>query len=308
MIEMIRKNEPIIGDDNLHEYVDPTVDGEQKKMGLIPRDYNTYPKCYAANSAPFESISMPLIPRNEWIERCQEMAANKSRLSDIRRRSGPNGKHIPSLDQDGVGYCWIHSGTMGVMLDRAVRNMPYVRLSAFHPGCLIKNYRDQGGWGAQGLEFISQYGVASVEFWPEKSMSRSNDTPQMRENALLHKVTESWVDLDPPVYNRNLSEDQAATALLNRQPTIGDFNHWGHSVILMDLVVASQNKSMLATDFDSLDLNNPKDLQIYSAVFGKRLLNSWTDSWGDLGEGILTGQKAILDGGAVICSTTPSSV
>jgi hypothetical protein len=307
MTEMFRPNELIIGDHNWHEHVDAVIDGEKKSRGLVPRDYNASPFCFSPYSKPFKAINMPLIPRNEWVERITEMAANKSRLSDIRRSSGPNGGHIPSLDQDSWGFCWIHSGTMAAMLDRAVRNLPYVRLSAFGPGCLIKNYRNEGGWGAQGLDFIIQHGIPSVEFWPEKSSSRSNDTAEMRANALLHRVAEYWMDLEPAVYNRNMSEDQSMTCLLNRQPIIMDENWWGHSICGMDPVVASQTKSLLATDFDSLDLNVEKDLAVYAAAFGKRFINSWTDSYGDLGEGVLTGTKAILNGGAAICSSYASA-
>lgn len=308
MVEpLLRPKEILIGDHNWQQHVDVTIDGEKKKRGLVPRDYRAVPHCSSPYSVPFEKLTMPIIPRSEWVERIKEMNGTKSRLSDVRRTAGPNGGHIPSLDQDGVGYCWNHSATMGVMLDRAVRNMPYVRLSAFMIGCLIKNYRDEGGWGAQALDFIVTNGVPAVEFWAEKSMNRSNDTPEMRANARLHRVAECWVDLEPPVYNRNLSEDQAMTCLLNRQPVIGDFNWWGHSVILMDPMLMAEGMSLLTTDFGSLDLRDARDLAIYQAAFGKRGLNSWTDSYGDLGEFTLTGSKAILDGGAAICSSFASA-
>lgn len=278
--------------------------------GLIPRDYQAVPVGFYKSAPPLE---IPLIPRNEWVSRIDEMTANKSRLSDIRRRSGPNGGHIPSLDQNGQGYCWAYSCVMAVMLARALMNQPYVRLSAHMVGCLVKNYRDEGGWCGLSLDFIMQHGVPTVEFWKEKSMSRSNDTAEMRTNAKLHKVTHSWADLAASVYDRNFTEDQASTLLLTRCPIQGDFNHWGHSVTLMDLILTARNaphmfmgvqefadinpRTLYETDFGSLDLRSPADLRIYEAAFGKKGVNSWTDGWGDLGEFDLTGSKARLDGG-----------
>lgn len=272
--------------------------------GLVPRDISTHPHCYSSRAVPFTALDMPLIPREQWVERAKELKANRARLSDIRRTSGPGGGRIPSLDQDGVGYCWNHSGTMAVMLLRAKMNQPYVRLSAFMVGCLVKNYRDEGGWGAQGLDFIAEHGVPSVDFWEEKSMRRSNDTPEMRANALKHRAIESWVDLDLPQYDRNFTEDQAMTLLLTVNPVIGDFNWWGHSVCLMDAELLTEGVG--APDFCSLDFNDPNDFAAFAAVFGKRGINSWTDEYGEQGEFVLKGSRARLDGGAAPRVVTPS--
>lgn len=428
----IGPGELVIDDNNAHLFTDPnlTVDGERKARGLILRNYNTHPHCYSADSGPFESLSIPLIPRDEWPERIREMEATKSRLSDIRRSSGPNGGHIPSLDQGSQGYClvpgtmvrlsdggekpvdlftggelvvthtgrtrkvvrptkrqytgklitvspadmragrevtatachpfltpagewkrldeigprggavfagrscqlneyqtildvkdytvhcleveedhsfiangftvhncWMYSGTMCLMLVRATMNQPYVRLSAHAGACMIKNFVNEGGWGAQGLDWLVQKGQPSVAFWPEKSMSRSNNRPETWADAARYKVTEAWVDLAPPVYDRNLSEDQAMTCLLCRIPLIGDFMHWSHSVALMDPVQTAQ---LMTADPGSLDFNNPNDLAVFAAAFGKRGVNSWSDAWGNLGEFVLQGSKAILDGGAAL--------
>lgn len=287
--------------------------------GHIPRNYEKYKVGFYAAAPP---LQIPLIPRGEYVDRIKDMNANKSRVSDIRRRSGPNGGPIPSLDQNGQGYCWGYSCAIVIMLVRAIMNQPYVRLSGHMIGCLVKSYRDEGGWCGLSLEFVERYGVASVETWKEKSMSRSNDTPEMRADALRHKVSHSWADMQASVYDRNLNEDQAMTLLLTSTPIQGDFNHWGHSVGLMDPTIASEYPqlfqgvqvyshlnldTLLSTDFDSLDLhNNAKDREIYTAAFGKRGINSWTDSWGDLGEFILTGSKALLDGGVCPLVTNAS--
>lgn len=259
--------------------------------GLIPRDYSVYP---TENYDSLTAFTMPLIPRDEIIERIKEKAANKSQLSDIRRRSGPDGSPIPAYQQGEVGYCWNHSLIGCMVLSRAATGQPYVRLSPFMVGCLIKDYKDEGGWGALALEFVMKHGVPDVKFWPERSMDRKNDTPEMRANAARYKITEAFQDLSVSVYDRNLTEDQALTCLLLNIPVIGDFNWWRHSVCLMDAVLIKESQTKLT----NLDLNNPKDRAEFNAIIGKRGLNSWGNEYGDLGEFVLQGYRATLSGGA----------
>lgn len=225
--------------------------------GLVPRDYSTHPVGY--NSKPF---TLPIIPKEKRQALLDAQIASKSRLSDIRRR-GKNGGIIPSTDQNGKGFCWSHSSTSAVLLLMAKQGEPYAELSAYAVACIIKNFQDQGGWGSQSLEFIASRGIPTAQFWPQRSMNRANDNPNTWADAAKHKVTE-WMDLEP----RNT--DQFITCLLLGIPVVTDLNWWGHSVCTMDLV--------------SL---NPLKTKIW---------NSWGDGWGDQGEGILEGSKAIPDG------------
>lgn len=288
---MLRENDFVINDQNFQERCRITeINGERIGSdigyGLVPRNYGEMPVGSIPGSITFEAVNdMALIPMEEWPERIADKVANKSQLSDIRNVAN-NGSPFPSLDQNGKGYCWAHSGTSAVMLLRARDNQPYVRLSAYAIACIIKNYRDQGGWGAQGLDFIRERGVPSVEFWPEKSMSRSNDNAQTWANAALHKVNEGWIDLQAAQYDRNLSAQQVGTCLLSNQPVIVDYNWWGHSVCAMDLVDAYPNRS--ARD---------------ASRYGVRILNSWSDQWGQNGTGVLTDRKAWPDG-----ATAPRSI
>jgi hypothetical protein len=255
----IGRNEIIINDSNYGDFIDPLIDGEVKQCGTLPRSYVKHPVgCYAW-AKPFD---VPLIPEGEWESRLAAQIAAKAQLSNIRE-TGMNGSRIPSRDQDGKGYCWAHSSTSAMLLTRAREHQPYADLSAYMVACIIKGYRDEGGWGSESLEFISQNGIPDSKFWPQQSMSRSNDTPEMRANAALHKVTE-WMDLEP----RNKA--QLVTCLLLNIPVVVDYNWWSHSVCAMDLV--------------SL---NP---------FRIRIWNSWGDSWSENGSGILEGSKAIPDG------------
>lgn len=245
--------------------------------GYVPRDYEV---------DPIEMFAPPtdivLIPRNEWSARIKEKEEQKSRLSDIRR-SGNKGQPIPSLDQNGKGYCWAHSTTHTVIVNRAVSNQPYVPLSAYAVACKIKNFRDEGGWCGLSAKFARETGIPSQALWPQQSMSQSHDNSETWQNAALHKITEDWVDLTRQVYDQNLTFDMVISLLLSNIPVAVDFNWWGHSVCALDAV------------------------EVEPGSFGIRIWNSWGDSWSDMGEGVLRGSKAIPNG-AVATRVTGVSV
>jgi hypothetical protein len=277
---MLRSGELIIHDGNANEFLSPVVAGERVMTGLVPRDYSANPVgCYAGES-PFDAVSMPLIPRSEWSDRIKELVATKTQLSDFCR-TGNNGQPIPARDQNGRGYCWIHSGCSALIAARARDGQPYADLSAYAGACLIKNYRDEGGWGAQGLDWIMTRGLPTAQFWPQKSVNRANDNPATWEDARKYRFTEGWIDSGAQ-YDRNLTFDQVATCLLCRVPVIMDFSWWGHSVCGLDLV------------------------EVESGSFGVRIWNSWGDSWSDRGMGILQGSKAIPDGATAPRTPTAS--
>lgn len=240
---------------------EPRVNGERKARGGVPRDYRIQPK---EMFAPPSDIA--IIPRSEWSDRIKEMEATKSRISDMRN-------NFPSLDQGQVGYCWAHSTTHTVMLVRAINNQPYVPLSAYAVAATIKKGADEGGWGGLSAQFAREKGIPSQAKWPQGDRNyRNYDKPEVWTDAALHKITEDWVDLTRDVYDQNLTFDQLITCLLLRIPCVVDFNWWGHSVCAMDAV------------------------EIERGSYGIRILNSWSDSWGDRGTGVLQGNKAFPDG------------
>jgi hypothetical protein len=268
----IGPREVVISDQNYHAFLNPhTPDGEWKARGAVPRNYETHPIGYLACAKPFD---LPLIPESEWQARLDAQISEKAQLSQIRNISGPGGGPIPSRDQNGKGYCWAHSSTSAALIANAVMGEPYHDFSAYCVACIIKGYRDEGGWGAESLEWIAENGIPTSEFWPQQSMSRTNDNPAMRANAKLHKFTE-WMDLDP----RNMKA-QLVTCLLLGLPVVSDFDWWSHSVCTIDLVSVSP--------------------------FRTRIWNSWGDSWSENGTGVLEGSKAIPDGALAARVMTPS--
>lgn len=188
------------------------------------------------------------------------------------------GDHSYVAEGVGVHNCWAHGTCSAVMLVRAKNNQPFVSLSAYHVACIIKNYRDEGGWCTQALDFIAKRGIASEEFWPQRSVSKSNDTPQMWQNAALHKV-EQWWDISD---NRETAKRQMATLLLLNDPVQTDHNWWGHSICTMRLISWNPFKTMI--------------------------WNSWGESWSDRGMGILEGSKAIPDGAVAPRVVTAATV
>lgn len=254
-----KSNEVVINDDNYLDYVNPEIDGEVKVCGTIPRDWMNHPPGSYKCAKPFD---LPLIPESEWEDRLALQIKNKAQLSNIRDKMGPNGGPIPSTDQNGRGYCWCHSGGSAMLMVRAINNQPFVDLSPYFTGCLIKNYRDEGGWGIAGVEHMAEHGMPDSKYWPQRGVKREYDNAETRANAKMHRITE-WMELS------SRSKAQLVTCLLMGIPVVSDFNWWGHSVLTVDLVSLKPFKT--------------------------RIWNSWGDSWSDNGMGVLEGNKAIPD-------------
>lgn len=271
-------------------------------FGLVPRVAHKYKHRVTA-------LDMPLIPRDEWVERIREGHAKKQFLCYYRRTRGENGNAIPSLDQNGQGYCWMYGPVIAMHLLRAAQGLKYVRLSAHSAACRVKNFRDEGGWSALAADHLIANGVNSVSVWPEKSMSRSNDTPESRREALKYRPREAWIDIADSIYDRNLTEDQRVTCLLLNSPVCADRYRWSHATCDMNMELSSRTKkkkSLLKTRLQDLDLNNLADLQVLESVVATRGWNSWSDLWGDKGEFIMEGSQQRMDGGISLTSVIPS--
>lgn len=299
---MMYPGEDVIHEGNYQQYLAPYVGSDQlpRAKGLTPRNYHTHPMGCYGSILPYTAVDLKPFDRSTWAERIQAQIADKGRCSDIRAR-GKNKQPIPSTDQNGKGYCWQHSGTSATLIIRAKANLKFADLSAYAGACVQKNFRDEGGWGAQGVDFIISRGLPTSEFWPQRSMSRANDNPRTWENAALHKLTEGWIDLAAAQYDRNLSFEQVVTCLLAGFPVVVDFNWWSHSVCACDVVNGSgmrlktrsaSGKKASVAEFEMIWGMRDE----VTAGYGIRIWNSWGDSWSSQGMGVLTGNQAIPDG------------
>jgi hypothetical protein len=284
----------VIHDDTPMEVLFPHAKG---------RGYDPATVDHEMHASPTE---LQIIPRSEWDQRLKDKADAGALLSQIRLR-GNDGQPVPSLDQGQVGYCWAHSITHATMLQRMVANQPYVPLSAYAIAATIKKGADEGGWCGLSAKFAREKGIPAQSIWPQGDRHyKQYDTAETWADAAKHKTTEDWVDLSKDVYDQNLTFDQVATCALLGVPGAVDYNWWGHSIAYLDLVSgASQagkfrdsgtGKLLRGAAFDrAWGMDHP-----VTAGYGLRIWNSWADSWGEQGTGVLTASKAVPDGSVAI--------
>lgn len=248
-------------------------------FGYVERDFTVDPPTM------FSALpsSMKIIPQSEWDARYDEQEAQQSSLEHLYLRGGKPA--FVNLDQNGHGYCWAYSTGHAIMMDRLKGNQPPVRLNPHATAAIIKGGRDEGGWCGLSAKFAREHGYA-VEGtgdgqWPLHSRNLRYDTPALRSQMALHKVTNEFVDLTRDVYDQNMSVAQYATCLLNNQPCPSDFNFWRHSVCAIRWV------------------------RIERGSWGPLILNSWA-GWGRFGLAVLQGSKGVPNGALSILTSTAS--
>jgi C1A family cysteine protease len=210
---------------------------------------------------------IPLIPESEFIPRIRDRKKYKMGLRDLfdARKIGK------VKDQNGQGYCWAYSVTRTAEYVRAIANLEYVPLSAHSVACKVKGFRDEGAWCGLSAQFIRANGIVPESLWPAKSMNRAHDTAANWQEAAKFRILEDFVDLSRAVYDQNLTFNQVVSCLLQNIPCAVDFNWWGHSVCAVDV---AERDGEVCLDID----------------------NSWTESWGTNGTGLLQGSRKIPNG------------
>jgi hypothetical protein len=221
------------------------------RLGLRRTPFGAIP---AAPAFPKELV----IPRADWPGLIEEKERTKTRLRDLAAAAG-----LPCKDQDGIPYCWIYAPTYCVELIRVVANHAMVPLSAMSAGARIKDFRQVGGWGEEGLSFIVEHGLVPEENWPGHSLDRRLLNPENVALARKYRVTE-WYELRP----RDL--DDLISAVLRNIPVAVGYNWWGHEVT--------------ATGAAWVD-----------GAVALEIRNSWGMGWGEDGYGLLKGKKILAD-------------
>jgi hypothetical protein len=192
--------------------------------GLIPRDFKSHPVGYCAAAPEFPADE--LIDESEWADRWEEQKKAKANLLALREA---HYDVLKSLNQGQFGLCWAFSTTKANMYLRALMNEPGLVLSAWFVAGIIKNWQDQGGWGAASLEQIVNGGVPAESFCP--SYNSRYDTPETRANAALHKCSEWWDGSEDP----RVAQKQLVSSLLKSKPCVVDLNALGHSMCAIDI-------------------------------------------------------------------------
>lgn len=248
---------PVFDDKSAHVLVDEANHDPKKGRGLIPRDYTAQPY----GSVPYAvSLPLPTIPRDEWTERIEAGERTKSRIPDLCDAAG-----LKVKNQEQTNYCWINAPVHCLEVLRVVQGEEYVELSPASCGAKIKGFRNVGGWGTEGVEFLTKSGAVPCSLWPANAIDRRYDTPEANSEREKYQVDEWW-ECRPRDF------DELATCLLLNVPVAIGLSFWGHEVTAVALV-----------KLDGRDQ--------YGVMFD----NSWGENWGDKGRGVLTGSKMIPD-------------
>lgn len=293
--------EPVYGEHNAYLLV--TEIPVDQSRGYMPRDWRANPHGAAwRGSKPFPTEL--IIPRSEWDERIEEQERTKTRLSDLILASG-----LPCKDQNGTNYCWINAPTHVAEINLIQQNqrMPDGSLPSLSPasnGCKIKNFRNNGGWGQEGLDRAVEFGFVPSKLWPDNAISKQYDTAEAWAEALKYKPT-NYYDLRPRVF------DEQASCYLHRMATADGHNWWSHEVTGVDLVIVSNSvrdasrqaiealwKQMNAKGYTGPRMGKDERdqrLELAASKYGTRKRNSWGMSYGDRGFFILAESKANAD-------------
>ncbi len=241
-------------------YVGP--DGLPRSKGLIPRNFSTHPSGCHASVPTFPKDW--IIPKNERASRLKDQQQEKSSLLNLRE---DNYESLKSLDQDSLGLCWAFSSTKAVMYMHAKMGPAPLILSAWWVAGKVKAWRDEGGWGLESAQQISDHGVPDMALCP--SYSSKYDTDAVAQAAKKHLMLQFYDGTDDPATNQDIQESAALLGFSWAE----DHNWWSHSVCGCYL----------------------KDLGVVV------IDNSWSESAGDKGLYTLEGAHARPDNIVVCC-------
>ncbi|MCA9366714.1 hypothetical protein KC887_00415 [Candidatus Kaiserbacteria bacterium] len=247
----------VIDDSNYHTFLsDPGASWYGR--GRIARDYEKHPY-----GSIFGAYDGPIIPRDEWRDRIEEMDRTGTRLSDIVRYH-----RLKTKNQQQTNFCWGNAPVQALQVIRAKEGQPYVSLSPASICCPITNFRNVGGFGTDALKWLSEHGAVPTELWPDNAIDRRYYTIENKEIALKYRVDE-WRELE----YRNF--DAMMSCLLLRLPVPGGHDWWRHEILHLDPVALPRGR------------------------FGTRYWNSWGDNYGEDGMDILDESKATAEDAVV---------
>jgi hypothetical protein len=213
---------PIVHDTTPTDHLFPTDEKgkEAKGRGLVlPKGKRSY----AGVAEPFPQKF--LIPRSEWQARIQERKDRK-----ITNRILIENAKLPPKDQGQTNYCWINSPTCAVESTRVIQNQEPVILSAASAGAQIKRYRNVGGWGKEGLQFVSDHGLMPESVWPKNVINGGQKyaTDENKAVAMNYRAQE-WMVLSTD------NMDEVISSLIHGFIGCSGLAWWSHEVTYFDV-------------------------------------------------------------------------
>lgn len=172
--------------------------------------------------------SFKLIPKEEVASRAKDLWQAEATL--VHRFRKMNGDKSCTKDQDGLSYCHAFCTTSMTELARELQGEKYVELSPSFVGNIITGFTNSGAYIEDDMQCVIDYGISSVEFVPECSISRdwyNKNREATMANAALHKLT-GWTAL-----GSSRDEYMAAkvwTCLLQGIPVVKAHNWWSHAI------------------------------------------------------------------------------
>lgn len=224
----------------------PAPDGFSKGLEPRPVEFGKLPYAAAWTGTPLTAAELK-----------EQIAYRKANRIGLIGRSKAAGVGIKN--QNGTNYCWAFGTIRMLELTRLQMGEEHVPLSPASVACLIKNYKNNGGWGGECLAGIKKWGVAPESLWPEHAIDKRYDNEQSREARKAFNVTD-FVDIPDDFYS-------VMTLLVRDIPCSVAFDWWGHLVCAVEPDI----------------VNNQ---------LGYWIDNSWNTTWGTAGRGFITGSKA----------------
>ncbi len=278
--EICLKNPVADDQQNYQHLIQPwssSDDGTMQSLsGYIPRDYEAEPLGAGVGAKLLPQALLDQYPDEKvWKERFEELERNKQDIPSILERAFAAGQWL-GLNQAPTNFCWCYAVVHAVMIVRLQEGEPFVRLSPYSVACIVKDFRNIGGWGTQALAQIVKEGVADEQFWPQErpGMTSSQRSAanmnairngrqylaNSRANAALKKCTEFY---DLP--SRSWAHKMACLCV--PLPVASGFNRIGHERCTIAGVVTSSGGTG-AVDLDSYTGDGSPDLKVYSSSFG----------------------------------------